>query len=465
VFLALSSCASPGPQPQPLEFESLTRSSDGAPIAHSSSIQWRVVATGGTGELRYEFRTSKRSVEIIEQEGPSPIWDWIPRRPGTFRVMVTVTDGAGDRVSSGWSSAFVVLPPIARSALIAVLPVHNLSAGKAPLALSRRLLRLNLTQRGLTLVEDEALEIFMERYRVRNTGGLNSGVSQAIAEETGAKAFLVTSLESFRDTDPPKVSLLSRLVLSGEQPEIVWTDGVGLSGDAHPGLLELGLIDQPEILLENAVRCLAESLSTFLSDENATNRAAPQDVSHRCDSRAGVRVVSDEGKRKFRPRAYFRDPTLEATRRYRVAVIPFLNLSERRDAGKVVALHFVNQLFRSEILHVIEPRLVTEQLRKYRIIMQAGPSLANAEVLSSQTALGVDLVFSGTVFDYQDAFGTPKVDFSVKIIERTSLAVVWSSRSHGTGKDSVRVFGLGTVHTAHRLADAMARATVDLLAP
>ncbi len=146
-----------------------------------------------------------------------------------------------------------------------------------------------------------------------------------------------------------------------------------------------------------------------------------------------------------------------------MAVVPFLNLSERRNAGNILALHFVNQMIRNEFLTVIEPGLVTEQLLRYRIVMQAGPSLANAEILSSRISPGADLVFSGVVFEYQDAVGIPPVEFSVKVIEKASRSVLWSSRSQSTGGQGVFFFDVGRVRTAHRLASEMARGTFEVL--
>lgn len=95
--------------------------------------------------------------------------------------------------------------------------------------------------------------------------------------------------------------------------------------------------------------------------------------------------------------------------------------------------------------------------------MQAGPSLANADILFGRSSLGADLVCSGTVFDYQDGPGTPKVDFSVTIFERTSREVVWYSRSYGDGDEGVFFFDLGRVRTAHRLASEMVGGTLEVL--
>jgi TolB-like protein len=156
-------------------------------------------------------------------------------------------------------------------------------------------------------------------------------------------------------------------------------------------------------------------------------------------------------------------PFADVNRRYSVAVIPFLNLSQRTNAGKILELHFVKRLFRNESVSIVEPGLVRQELLEHRVVMAAGPSLENAEALSNDESLGVDLVLSGVVFDYQDAVVIPKVDFSVTMIEKESRRVVWSSRSDGTGEDGVLFFDFGTVHTAHQLASELARGTSEAL--
>jgi TolB-like protein len=467
-LLLLSSCAPMAPPtPEgPLEFKSLVREEVGTPAAGSTTIRWTASAADGAGELSYEFRTMKDSEEIIVQEGPSPTWVWRPKEPGTFRVKATVRDAAGAQVDSGWSSELVIDPPVRRSVLIAVLPVENLTGGGAPLEMIVDLVRLRFRERGFRLVDNEVLEEFLKRYRIRNTSGLSAPLSNAIKEELGAEAFLITSLEAYQERDPPIVSLMSRLVLSGERPEIVWMDGIGSSGDGHPGLLGLGLIEDPETLLEQAIDCLAGSLERSLSGAGDTTPAGSANAYYRCNPRADLVALSParEGKRRYRPQTFFLSPTFDAGRSYRVATIPFLNLSDRNNAGRIVALHLVKHLIHSDTFAVVEPGLLREQLLKYRMIMQAGPSLANVEIISSKDALGVDLVVSGTVFDYQDAFGVPKVDFSVKVIEATSRKTVWASRSHNSGGDGVFFFDVGRVHTAHHLASEMAWGPFEMLA-
>jgi TolB-like protein len=245
-------------------------------------------------------------------------------------------------------------------------------------------------------------------------------------------------------------------------------DGVGLAGDGAPGLLALGLVHDPEILLSRAIRIVVDSLEREFPQAGAAARAASREEFGSPDSGGGDAVSASReerrGKRRYRPRPFFRSPMLDPKKGTSVAVIPFLNLSERRNAGTILAFHFVDQLLRNELLTVIEPGLVREELLKYRLVMTAGPSFANAQILSSPQSLKADLVLSGEVFEYQDSVGVPVVDFSVKVIERTSRRLVWSSRSHNTGDQAVFFFDAGMVDTAHRLASEMARGTSQMFA-
>ena len=465
-LLLVSSCALLGAGgTAPLEFESLTAEGLGPSTGGSTGLRWTAAAAGGAGELDYEFRILRGSDEVVAQEGPSPVWDWDPKQAGRFRVKVTVEDGAGARVESGWSSACVVIRPVSRKALIAVLPVEDLTGSGAPVEGVDRELQSSLREEGFRLVDDESLAKFMKRYRIRHTGGLSSDVARAMKEETGAEAFLVTSLAGYQERIPPMISLISRLVSAGEHPVIQWMDGAGLSGEDSPGLLGLGRIERVDILLEKAVQRVTASLEGALPEVGKTIRVLRDQDSAECDPTTDVVAASATRrvKRKFRPQTFFRSPIIDSSRRYRVAVVPFLNLSERRHAGSIVTLQLVDELVRNEMFSVVEPGLVREELLEYRMIMQAGPSLANADILFGRSSLGADLVCSGTVFDYQDGPGTPKVDFSVTIFERTSREVVWYSRSYGDGDEGVFFFDLGRVRTAHRLASEMVGGTLEVL--
>ena len=198
---------------------------------------------------------------------------------------------------------------------IAVLPIANLSNSPAPLAEIHQALSDKLKGRGFDVMAQPELERLMEKIRMRDTGSLSSVNARAFKENAGVSAVLITDLELYDEKDPPKLALSARLVSTGENPKIEWAHSVALAGDDAPGLLGLGLIEDPKVLLENATTELAGSLASFASgresgyDENSGKFKPKVDY---VSSAAGVglRVVSVD----FAVRSSGRDETVSPAR-------------------------------------------------------------------------------------------------------------------------------------------------------
>ena len=154
---------------------------------------------------------------------------------------------------------------------IAVLPIANLSNSPAPLAEIRQALLDKLKGQGLDVMAQADLERLMERIRMRDTGSLSSVNARVFKEDGGASGVLITSLELYNDKDPPKLALSARLVSTGENPEIEWAHSVTQAGDDAPGLLGLGRIEDPKVLLDKATAELAGSLAGFASGRESDN--------------------------------------------------------------------------------------------------------------------------------------------------------------------------------------------------
>jgi len=333
--------------------------------------------------------------------------------------------------------------------LIAVFPVENLSGTRAPLADVRRLLIERSRAHGLDVLDDAALESVVTKHRVRYTAGVEQGFARALRRETGAEGILIPSLELYDDASPPRVALFARLVSTGDAPAVRWIDGTGAAGDDSPGILGIGLIEDPHALLARAVDALAASLARHASE-------------------AGGRAGDGPGARKFGPKIVYRSDALDPARTHSVAVVPFFNKSARKYAGEIIALHMIRNLMAFPGLEVVEPGIVREELLRFRIIMTDGISLPETETVLN--AVNADLVLNGEVLEYQDPrgpYGAPQVDFGVLFIERKTRRVVYSSYSHNAGDDGVFFFDWGRVNTAHAMASQMARAIGQrmLLAP
>ncbi|MBI5058136.1 MAG: hypothetical protein HZB61_16110 [Nitrospirae bacterium] len=410
-----------------------------------TTIQWTVKATGGVGAHTYEFHMLKDNDDKIVQTGASSVWEWKPEKAGHYKVKVMARDALGNTADSGWSAGYEIRELI--YAMLAALPIENLSGTKAPVRKIGQTYKDILKNKGLNILDDEALEGFMTKHRVRYIGALDIETAGNFKKELGIDAVLVTSLELYDESYPPKLAIISRLVSTGTIPEIMWMDSAVLSGDDSPGILGLGLIEDPRTLLEKTLQKLSLSLTAYLSGP-------------------GKRVDDREIKTSLLPKIFYRSPLLSSDMKYKIVVMPFINKSERKSAGDIMALHFAEQLGRVETFDVVEPGLIRQNLLSLRIIMNEGLSFENAGLIFSTLDVDADLIVTGTVLDYQDYQGTegaPKVDFSIVVIEKKSREVVCTSKSYARGDDGVFFFDKGKINAAHAMASGMTKAVAEMM--
>ena len=326
--------------------------------------------------------------------------------------------------------------------LIAVLPFENLSAESAPLAALRKAFIGRLRDQGLEVMDEADLQDFMARYRLRYTGGIDRSTALAF-QKAGVGHVLISSLTFYRDSEPPLFGLACRLVATGKDPVITWADRVSLAGNQSPGLLGLGLVHKVGTLRDRALQRMAESLSVSL---------------------AGGKEKKMQSDWTLRPRVRYRDPDFKGEEPRRIAILPFRNQSERRYAGDLVTLDFLEALKHAGPFSVLEPGLLREQLLNLRAILPNGASLDTADILFNR--LDVDLLLSGEVriFDQDAEGGAPRAYFTVQVIDRKGLKMVWSSQSSNSGKDGVWFFDHGRVGTVGELASRMTEEVAHLLA-
>jgi len=320
----------------------------------------------------------------------------------------------------------------------AVLPMVNMSGQRAPLKEMRQSLMRGLVAEGRVIFDDEDMERFMVRHRMRYMGGIDIVTAQALRKEAGVDAVLITTLEQYADTRPPAIALTARLVATGDMPIILWMETVGMSGEDVPGLLGLGLINDIARLQVKAFARLTGSLAKFLA--------------------GGTGAESGRSDRRFKPKTFYSSSFIRPGRKYTIAVAPFLNRSERNDADDFLALHVISQLTKVGIFEVIDPGAVREKLLFFRFVMQEGLSIRQADLIHN--SLQADFILTGKVMEYQDVGGTPQVEFNVLVFERKNKKIVWTSWSANKGDDGVFFFDRGWIRTAAAIASKMTQAVV-----
>jgi TolB-like protein len=322
---------------------------------------------------------------------------------------------------------------------IAVLPLVNMSGQPAPLKEIRQAMIERLVAQGAVVLDDKELEGFMARHRMRNVDGIDTETAQALQQETGMEAVLITALEQYVDTRPPAISMTSRLVFASGTPIILWMETVQMSGDDSPGVLGLGLINDMTRLQKKALDRLTGPFAKYLAGE--TNWG------------------NGKGEPRFQPKTFFSSSFMRPGRRYTIAVAPFWNMSGRHNADAYLLLHFLSRLTKEGSFIVIDPGAVREKLLSFRFILQGGLSMRQADIIHDQ--LQADLILTGKVIEYQDAAGMPKVEFNTLVFERKRKKVVWTSWSYNQGDDGVFFFDRGQISMAAALASKMTQAVVQ----
>lgn len=335
-------------------------------------------------------------------------------------------------------------PAAERVTTVAVFPVENLSGVGIPEDAIRQFFIDRLAAEGITVVGNAALGSFMAQHRVRYAAGIDAETATALRRETGADGVLIASMELSSDALPPKVAMNVRLISLKDIPAVVWAADAGLSGDDAPGLLGLGLVNDYQKVLTRALNGSARSLAAFM--------------------KTGAAEGDARSARKFRPKTAYRSLDIEPRATYSVAVVPFYNLSDRRNAGEILALLFIRHLSSFGQMRVIDTGVTRRQLLDARIIMDDGLSLSDADTIAA--LIDADFVLCGRVLryaDYEGPAGTAKVEFSAVLIEKKSRKVVWSSDSYNDGGDGVRFFERGRSKTAHAMATQMVRLTTQMI--
>jgi hypothetical protein len=327
---------------------------------------------------------------------------------------------------------------------LALFPVQNLTGRTAPVKEITATLRSLLLTYGVVLVPDENVMRTLAAHRIRYTGGIDRDVAAMLRDEAGADGVIIPSLEIYLPEAPYRIAMTTRMVTTDPDPVIRWIDAFARSGVDSPGLLGVGVFHSMEILVDDSLQRTAIALASSLQEPR---------MSLPCPEWGVVP-----------PGRVFRSPLLSDPARRTMAVLPFVNDTDRRDAGEVMALRFLAPLVGSGVIQVVEPGVVRAELLTHRLGAGGGISLDDARVMLE--LIRADLVFAGTVRRFEDAAGmrgAPSVDFGSWMLDRETAQLVWSSTTAGAGDDGVYFFGLGRVTTASGLACAMAKGAVGLM--
>ena len=291
---------------------------------------------------------------------------------------------------------------------VALFPFENLSEDKNAAAFVMPLVRDRLESIGLDMLDEETLEKFLLKERIRCTGYITKSLAGKLGEELNVKKVFIGSINSFYSGENPRIGFSARLVDS-VTGDIIWADHASATGDDFTGILGLGSITTIDALAVKVIGKLLSSLSLTL-------------------------------------------PNKEIESTYRIAVMPFQNNSRMKEAGIAVTYMFIVELFKNRRFIPIEYGEVRRLVVELRVKEKGELDLKKTAAISG--ASGVDGIIVGTVEKFSEGEGTmpPEASINARLIDAHKDKLLWSDSNDAKGDDNILVFDLGRMNSAEIVA-------------
>ncbi|TSA07105.1 MAG: hypothetical protein D4R73_10245 [Deltaproteobacteria bacterium] len=313
-------------------------------------------------------------------------------------------------------------PPLARKA-IALMPFENFSDKKEGVEKGLPCARRWFKNAGFEIVPDEVVKKFLLQHEIRSAGRFSDKTIRAMDRELGVAYILLGNVNLC--SDDPLLSISTRLV-SVPDGNVVWGGHASRSGEEFKTALGLGKITT-----------LAE-LAPVVIDELffPLKRFAPPDSAER---------------EKWH---------------FRVAVMPFENLSTHKDAGIIITYLFLSGIAQKTGWATVEYGKVWNTLVSENYPYRGELDYDTLQALGKK--LGVQGIMLGTVEKYSEGVGTrgqviPEVAISLRLLYVPNKTIIWADRLGATGEDDILVLDWGRIRTADKVAEKVIKKLVQRL--
>lgn len=296
-----------------------------------------------------------------------------------------------------------------KKAKIAILPFENFSNDKNAVTTVMPVLRENLRKKGFELLDEEGLNKFLLRERIRSTGYISKEVAWKMGEELHIGAILIGAVNSFLRGENPLVGLSARLVSTSEGA-IVWANHTAATGEDFTTILGLGRIASIEKLTQKVIDRLLGSFSIL-------------------------------------------PPSKEKEATYHIAIMPFQNNTKVKDIGIVATHMFITEVFKNKKFDPLEYGELRQHIVDFRVKDKGELNLKDTEAIADLS--GVDGVIVGSVEVYNDGtdyVSQPEVSLSARLIDARRDKIVWSDSFECRGDEDIVLFDWGRIRSGENVA-------------
>jgi hypothetical protein len=301
--------------------------------------------------------------------------------------------------------------------------------------------QLALGRMGYEVIAGDLVDDVLEEERIRYLDSIPPPTVKKLLEITTADAILVGAfaIEAL-DRDSQGIGLLARVVDGSGQ--VLWAGTTSLTLKDTEGLFKSGRLQTIDELIPAATRKL---LSSFPAPEH----------------RAPLRVWGGSGGGY--PRAA--GVAGAVPRSSRIALLPFTNGTEDRNAVRTVETLFLARFGEREGIRVVEPgelraAMIAEGFPSFR-------SLGPAEFKKLSDRIGTPFLLRGAVLDYQArsdmTMPAPNVLLSLGVTDAVKNRVIWSAWYERNGASFEGLLRLGSVGTFFGVVDRMVADLIETL--
>ncbi len=292
---------------------------------------------------------------------------------------------------------------------IALFPFENFSDDKDVLKQVIPVLRNRLENKGLEILDDESLNRFLLKERIRYSGYISKDVARKIESELNVKAILTGSVNSFSAAENPIVGLSARLIDSSSG-QILWANHASASGEDFITILGMGKIGSVGKLIPKVADRLLDSFNAEL-------------------------------------------PRKEVESTYRIAVMPFQNKGKAKDAGMIATYMALAELFKHRRFVPVEYGDIRKSVVNLSVRRKGELDYRSIDELSK--SLDVDGFLVGTVEGYSaqlDTMSPPEVVISIRLIDAHKKRILWYDSCQMNGDDGIFIFDWGKLRTVDEVA-------------
>ena len=304
-----------------------------------------------------------------------------------------------------------ILEPIqlSQKIKIAIFPFENLTDNSDALTEIMPVLKSQLEGKGVEIVDEDTLNNFLLKERVRSTGYISKETAQKIGKELNVTGIFLGSIDSFYPEENPQVGILAHLI-SSLDGSILWANHASATGDDFTTILGLGTVKTVDKLIPLVVERLLASFS-----------------------------ISPPHKEK------------EFT--HRIAVMPFQNASKHKDAGIIATYMFLVGLFQDKRFEPVEYGEIRRLIVDLRIKQKGEIDYKVLEGLLK--SLDVDGILVGTVELYSEGLETsspPVVAINARLIDVRKNKILWYDGYQLNGNEKIIVFDWGRIRSVDNVA-------------